>query len=58
MAGMPELLDKILRMGEGKILRRLESVARQVNAIEDEFAQMSDDELRLMAQWLDLVAVA
>jgi len=43
---VPELLDKILRMGEGKILRRLDSVARQVNAIEDEFAQMSDDELR------------
>ncbi|CAN5587518.1 preprotein translocase subunit SecA [soil metagenome] len=43
---MPVLIDKILRMGEGKILRRLQSVAKQVNAIEDEFTAMSDDELQ------------
>ncbi len=43
---MPALLDKILRMGEGKILRKLDLVAKQVNAIEDEFVTMSDDELR------------
>ncbi len=43
---MPALLDKILRIGEGKILRRLETVAKQVNAIEDEFTAMSDEELR------------
>jgi preprotein translocase subunit SecA len=40
------LLDKILRMGEGKILRQLQSVAKQVNALEDEFRAMADDELR------------
>ncbi|MDQ3166894.1 MAG: preprotein translocase subunit SecA [Actinomycetota bacterium] len=33
-------------MGEGKVLRQLESVARQVNAIEDEFVALSDAELR------------
>ncbi len=43
---MPAILDKILRIGEGKVLRQLESVARAVNAIEDEFVTMSDDELQ------------
>ncbi len=43
---MPALLDKILRIGEGKILRHLEGVAKQVNAIEDDFVAMSDEELR------------
>jgi len=43
---VPAILDKILRIGEGKILRQLESVAKQVNAIEDEFVAMSDEELR------------
>jgi preprotein translocase subunit SecA len=43
---VPALLDKILRIGEGKILRQLEGVARQVNAIEDDFVAMSDEELR------------
>ena len=43
---MPALLDKILRMGEGKILRRLETVAKQVNSLEPEFESLSDDELR------------
>ena len=33
----PKVIDKILRMGEGKILRQLEAVAKQVNALEDEF---------------------
>jgi len=40
------LLDKVLRIGEGKILRQLEAIAKAVNAIEDDFVQMSDDELR------------
>src|SRR4028119_275574 len=43
---VPALLDKLLRIGEGKVLRQLESIARQVNAIEDEFTAMTDDELR------------
>ncbi|TCJ22423.1 preprotein translocase subunit SecA [Nocardioides jejuensis] len=40
------VLDKILRIGEGKILRELEAVAKAVNAIEDDFVPMSDEELR------------
>ncbi|MDX6301217.1 MAG: preprotein translocase subunit SecA, partial [Nocardioidaceae bacterium] len=43
---MPAILDKILRIGEGKILRQLEAIARAVNAIEDDFVSMTDDELR------------
>jgi preprotein translocase subunit SecA len=45
---VPKVIDKILRMGEGKVLKQLEAVAKQVNAIEDEFRAMSDDELRGM----------
>ena len=40
------VLDKILRAGEGKILRTLESLAAQVNALEEHYVAMSDDELR------------
>ncbi len=45
---MPAIIDKILRLGEGKILRQLEGIAKAVNAIEDDFVAMSDDELRGM----------
>lgn len=45
---MPAIIDKILRMGEGKILRQLEAVAKAVDAIEDDFVSMSDAELRGM----------
>ncbi|HLR84298.1 MAG TPA: preprotein translocase subunit SecA, partial [Nocardioidaceae bacterium] len=45
---MPKVLDKILRMGEGKVLRQLQSVAKQVNALEPDFEAMSDEELQAM----------
>ena len=45
---MPAIIDKILRIGEGKILRQLESISQAVNAVEDDFTAMSDDELRGM----------
>ncbi len=40
------LLDKLLHLGEGRVVRRLEGIARQVNQIEPDFEDMSDDELR------------
>jgi len=40
------LLDKMLHMGEGRILRQLRQVAVQVNSIEPDFAAMSDAELK------------
>ncbi|MGL5809115.1 MAG: preprotein translocase subunit SecA, partial [Nocardioides sp.] len=43
------ILDKLLRLGEGKILRQLEGIAKAVNAIEDDFVAMSDEELRALA---------
>ena len=45
---MPAILDRILRIGEGKILRELEALSKAVNAIEDDFVKMTDDELRSM----------
>ncbi len=45
---MPKVIDKILRMGEGKILRQLEAVAKQVNSLEDDYTSMSEDDLRGM----------
>ena len=49
---MSAILDKILRAGEGRILRRLSGLADQVNALEDDFVSLSDTELReLTAQY-------
>ncbi len=45
---MPAILDRLLRIGEGKILRQLEAIAKAVNAIEDDFVKMSDTELQGM----------
>ena len=45
---MPVVIDKILRAGEGKVLRKLKRIADQVNSIEDDFLAMSDEELRGM----------
>ena len=45
---MPAILDRLLRIGEGKILRQLEAIAKAVDAIEDDFVKMSDAELQGM----------
>ncbi|WP_274915424.1 preprotein translocase subunit SecA [Streptomyces sp. WZ-12] len=42
------VLTKIMRAGEGKILRRLHRIAGQVNSIEEDFAALSDAELRAL----------
>ncbi|HET9780075.1 MAG TPA: preprotein translocase subunit SecA [Propionibacteriaceae bacterium] len=39
-------MDRLLRVGEGKLLKQLGNIAKQVNAIEDDFVAMSDEELR------------
>ena len=38
-------MDKLLRFGEGKILKQLKQIANQVNSIEEDFVAMRDDEL-------------
>ncbi|WP_127131823.1 preprotein translocase subunit SecA [Georgenia sp. SYP-B2076] len=43
---MPAILDKILRMGEGRVLKKLTAMADQVDALEDSFSSLSDAELR------------
>ncbi|GAA4235926.1 preprotein translocase subunit SecA [Actinomadura meridiana] len=43
---MPPVIDKILRAGEGKVLRKLKKLADQVNSIEEDYLEMSDAELR------------
>ena len=42
------VLDKVLRAGEGKTLRKLEAVAKAVNAIEDDYVSLTDEELRAL----------
>lgn len=43
---MASLFDKLLRVGEGKILRKLQSIAQEVNALEPNYQALSDEELR------------
>src|SRR5712691_2778130 len=45
---VPAIIDSVLRAGEGKLLRRLKRIADQVNSIEEDFAALSDAELRAM----------
>lgn len=39
------VLSKLLRAGEKKILRRLTAIADQINSIEDDYVNLTDDEL-------------
>ncbi|MDR1387053.1 MAG: preprotein translocase subunit SecA [Propionibacteriaceae bacterium] len=39
-------MDKLLHLGEGKQIKRLAAVARQVSSIEEDYLAMDDDELR------------
>ena len=43
---MVAILDKILRAGEGRTLKRLERIAAEVNACEAQIQVLSDDQLR------------
>src|SRR6266852_687981 len=45
---VPAIIDSVLRAGEGKLLRKLKRIAEQVNSIEEDFAALSDAELRGM----------
>ncbi|WP_402466659.1 preprotein translocase subunit SecA [Isoptericola aurantiacus] len=42
---MPAILEKILRIGEGRTLKRLTALGEQVNQLESSFAELSDTEL-------------
>ncbi|KFI93451.1 Sec family type II general secretory pathway preprotein translocase SecA subunit [Bifidobacterium saguini DSM 23967] len=43
---MVDIVDKALRMGEGRQIKKLENVARAVNALEDEISALSDEDLK------------
>ena len=40
------IIDRLLRVGEGRILKKLEVIAKQVNVIEEDFEKLTDAELR------------
>ncbi|WP_428961780.1 preprotein translocase subunit SecA [Micromonospora fluostatini] len=42
------ILEKVLRAGEGRMVRRLKAIANAVNSIEDDYVDLSDEELRGM----------
>ena len=43
---MASVINKLLRAGEGRILAKLRNYVRAVNALEENFKQLTDDELR------------
>lgn len=43
---MASILEKVLRVGEGRTLKRLENYAAAINALEDGFQALSDEELK------------
>ncbi len=45
---MPAIIDKVLRAGEGKILRKLQRIVEQVNSIEEDYEALTDAELRAL----------
>ena len=42
---MASIIDKLLRAGEGRLLRKLQSIAAEVNALEPNFQALTDEEL-------------
>ena len=44
------VLNRILRAGEGKILRRLKVIAEHINTLEPDYVEMSDAELRAQTE--------
>jgi preprotein translocase subunit SecA len=40
------MFDRIMRAGEGRLLRRLDSIAQQVNDLEEHYVGLTDEELR------------
>ena len=43
---MVDIIDKALRMGEGRQIKKLEHVAQATDALEDEIAALNDEELK------------
>ncbi len=43
---MANVLERVLRVGEGRTLRRLERFAHAINQLEDDFKELTNDELK------------
>jgi preprotein translocase subunit SecA len=43
---VPKIVEKLMRVGEGRTLKKLQRIAQQVNELEDDFVKLSDAELR------------
>lgn len=43
---MPAVFDRILRAGEGRLLKKLAAIVKTVNALESDVENLSDDELK------------
>lgn len=43
---MANVLERVLRVGEGRILRRLKAYAEAINQLEDDFTDLTDEELK------------
>ena len=46
------IVDRILRIGEGRTLKKLDAIADQVESLAEEFSEFSDAELRDMTDEL------
>ena len=44
------LIDKILRAGEGRTLKKLDRLASQVDALAEDFEELTDEELQAKTQ--------
>jgi preprotein translocase subunit SecA len=47
---VPVVIDRVLRTGEGKILRKLKRISELVNLVEKDFSALSDADLRAMTE--------
>ena len=43
---MVKIVERMLRLGEGRTLKRLQGMADQVNALEEDFVRLTDAQLR------------
>ncbi|GGN76808.1 protein translocase subunit SecA [Streptomyces albiflavescens] len=46
--GLDAITGRIMRAGEGRLLRRLERIAEQVGSLEEEFTSLTDEELQAL----------
>jgi preprotein translocase subunit SecA len=44
------VFDRIMRAGEGRILRKLDAIAHQVNDLEEHYVELPDEELRAQTE--------